>query len=154
MGKKVELLAPAGNYEAFLGAINAGADAVYLGGERFGARAYADNFDAQQILRALHVAHFYGKKIYLTVNTLLKEPELAAVCDYLSPFAKAGLDGVIVQDFGVLSMGPCVTAIRGNACSAVSWAAEAATEGAAPSRAGFPIRCLTAKNGSWKTPIP
>lgn len=103
MGKKVELLAPAGNYEAFLGAINAGADAVYLGGERFGARAYADNFDAQQILRALHVAHFYGKKIYLTVNTLLKEPELAAVCDYLSPFAKAGLDGVIVQDFGVLS---------------------------------------------------
>lgn len=103
MRKQVELLAPAGNYEAFLGAINAGADAVYLGGDRFGARAYADNFDTQQILCALHVAHFYGKRIYLTVNTLLKEPELDTVCDYLSPFAEAGLDGVIVQDFGVLS---------------------------------------------------
>lgn len=101
MAKNVELLAPAGNYEAFLGALNAGADAVYLGGERFGARAYADNFDEEQILRALHVAHFYGKKIYLTVNTLLKERELAELSAYLSPFYEAGLDGVIVQDFGV-----------------------------------------------------
>lgn len=102
MEKKVELLAPAGNYEAFLGAVNAGADAVYLGGEQFGARAYADNFTAEEILRALHVAHFYGKKIYLTVNTLLKERELAALSDYLTPFYEAGLDGVIVQDLGVL----------------------------------------------------
>lgn len=62
MEKKVELLAPAGNYESFLGAVNAGADAVYLGGEQFGARAYADNFTAAEILRALHVAHFYGKR--------------------------------------------------------------------------------------------
>lgn len=100
MEKNVELLAPAGNYEAFLGAINAGADAVYLGGERFGARAYADNFKAEEILRALHVAHFYGKKIYLTVNTLLKERELAELSDYLKPFCEAGLDGVIVQDMG------------------------------------------------------
>lgn len=102
MGKQVELLAPAGNYEAFLGAVNAGADAVYLGGERFGARAYADNFKAEEILRALHVAHFYGKKIYLTVNTLLKERELAMLFEYLSPFYEAGLDGVIVQDLGAL----------------------------------------------------
>lgn len=102
MGEKVELLAPAGNYEAFLGAVNAGADAVYLGGERFGARAYADNFKAEEILRALHVAHFYGKKIYLTVNTLLKERELAELSDYLNPFCEAGLDGVIVQDLGAL----------------------------------------------------
>lgn len=101
MAKKTELLAPAGNYEAFLGAVNAGADAVYLGGQRFGARAYADNFDTEQILRALHVAHFYGKKIYLTVNTLLKERELAELSSYLAPFYDAGLDGVIVQDFGV-----------------------------------------------------
>lgn len=101
MNKRVELLSPAGNYEAFLGAINAGADAVYLGGERFGARAYADNFDTEQIVRALHVAHFYGKKIYLTVNTLLKERELAELSAYLAPFWEAGLDGVIVQDFGV-----------------------------------------------------
>ncbi len=72
MNEFVELLAPAGSYEAFLGALNAGADAVYLGGDRFGARAYAENFDTAEICRALHVAHFYGKKIYLTVNTLLK----------------------------------------------------------------------------------
>ncbi len=102
MGEFVELLAPAGSFEAFLGALNAGADAVYLGGERFGARAYADNFDAEQIVRALHIAHFYGKKIYLTVNTLLKERELVSLYEYLSPFYEAGLDGVIVQDFGVL----------------------------------------------------
>lgn len=101
MNKRVELLSPAGNYEAFLGAVNAGADAVYLGGERFGARAYADNFDTEQMVRALHVAHFYGKKIYLTVNTLLKERELAELSAYLAPFWEAGLDGVIVQDFGV-----------------------------------------------------
>ncbi|MCM1266392.1 MAG: U32 family peptidase, partial [Bacteroidales bacterium] len=102
MEKRVELLAPAGNYEAFLGAVNAGADAVYLGGERFGARAYADNFQAEEILRALSVAHFYGKKIYLTVNTLLKEREVETLSDYLADFYEAGLDGVIVQDLGAL----------------------------------------------------
>ena len=102
MRKKVELLAPAGNYEAFLGAINAGADAVYIGGEKFGARAYAGNFTAEEICRAIHTAHFMGKKIYLTVNTLLKESELAELHDWLLPFYEVGLDGVIVQDMGVL----------------------------------------------------
>ncbi len=101
MEERVELLAPAGNYEAFMGAVNAGADAVYLGGPQFGARAYADNFTTEEIVRALHVAHFYGKKISLTVNTLLKEREMASLGAYLSPFYEAGLDGVIVQDFGV-----------------------------------------------------
>lgn len=101
MGEQVELLAPAGSYEAFLGAVNAGADAVYLGGQQFGARAYADNFTTEEIVRALHTAHFYGKKIYLTVNTLLKEREMASLAEYLRPFYEAGLDGVIVQDFGV-----------------------------------------------------
>ena len=67
----------------------------------FGARAYADNFTAEEIVRALRVAHFYGKKIYLTVNTLLKEREMASLDEYLTPFYEAGLDGVIVQDFGV-----------------------------------------------------
>ena len=85
MDKKVELLAPAGNYEAFMGAMNAGADAVYLGGEKFGARAYADNFTVEEICRALHVAHFMGRKIYLTVNTLLKENEAAQLYEYLLP---------------------------------------------------------------------
>lgn len=102
MGKHVELLAPAGSYEAFLGAINAGADAVYLGGQQFGARAYADNFDTEEIVRALCVAHFYGKKIYLTVNTLLKDREMSSLYEYLAPLYEAGLDSVIVQDFGVL----------------------------------------------------
>lgn len=101
MEKHVELLAPAGSYEAFLGAVNAGADAVYLGGQQFGARAYADNFTTKEIVRALRVAHFYGKKIYLTVNTLLKEREMSSLYKYLQPFYEAGLDGVIVQDFGV-----------------------------------------------------
>lgn len=101
MNEFVELLAPAGSYEAFLGALNAGADAVYLGGDRFGARAYAENLDTEEICRALHIAHFYGKKIYLTVNTLLKERELSGLYEYLAPFYEAGLDGVIVQDLGV-----------------------------------------------------
>ncbi|MDE6212676.1 MAG: U32 family peptidase [Lachnospiraceae bacterium] len=101
MNEFVELLAPAGSYEAFLGALNAGADAVYLGGNRFGARAYAENLDTEQICRALHIAHFYGRKIYLTVNTLLKERELSGLYEYLAPFYEAGLDGVIVQDLGV-----------------------------------------------------
>lgn len=102
MKNKVELLAPAGNYEAFLGAVNAGADAVYLGGEKFGARAYADNFTTQEICRAIHVAHFMGRKLYLTVNTLLKNEEIEELTAYLQPFYEAGLDGVIVQDIGVL----------------------------------------------------
>lgn len=101
MEHKVELLAPAGNYEAFTGAINAGADAVYLGGEKFGARAYADNFSTEEICKALQTAHFMGRKIYLTVNTLLKESEFEELYDYILPFYEAGLDGVIIQDLGV-----------------------------------------------------
>lgn len=101
MEQRVELLAPAGNYEAFIGAVNAGADAVYLGGGKFGARAYADNFSTEEICRALKTAHFMGRKIYLTVNTLLKESEFEELYDYLLPFYEAGLDGVIVQDLGV-----------------------------------------------------
>ena len=102
MKSKVELLAPAGNYTAFLGAINAGADAVYLGGDKFGARAYADNFTTEEVCRAIHTAHFMGRKIYLTVNTLLKDDELAGLYEWLVPFYEEGLDGVIVQDIGVL----------------------------------------------------
>ncbi|MCH5259788.1 MAG: U32 family peptidase [Lachnospiraceae bacterium] len=102
MKSKVELLAPAGNYEAFMGAVNAGADAVYLGGDKYGARAYADNFSTEEICQAIHTAHFMGKKIYLAVNTLIKETELEGLYGWLLPFYEAGLDGVIVQDLGVL----------------------------------------------------
>lgn len=101
MKKKVELLAPAGNYQALVGAINAGADAVYLGGDKFGARAYADNFTKEEICKALRYAHIFGRKIYLTVNTLIKESEFSLLYEYLSPFYEAGLDGVIIQDLGV-----------------------------------------------------
>ena len=101
--KKVELLAPAGNYEAFKGALIAGADAVYLGGSAFGARAYADNFSREEICEAIRYAHIFGKKIYLTVNTLVKEKEFSALYDFLLPFYESGLDGVIIQDIGVLT---------------------------------------------------
>ena len=97
---KVELLAPAGNYESFLGAINAGADAVYLGGSKFGARAYADNFTEEEICKAIRYAHLFGKRVYLTVNTLIKESEFSEIVPYLQPFYEAGLDAVIVQDIG------------------------------------------------------
>ena len=101
MIKNVELLAPAGNYETMLGAFNAGADAVYLGGQGFGARAFADNFTNEEVIRAIRYAHLHGKKIYLTVNTLLKENEVSSFKEFFAPFAYAGLDGAIIQDFGI-----------------------------------------------------
>lgn len=97
-----ELLAPAGDMACLKAAIAAGADAVYLGGQKFGARAFAGNFSDEELLEALDLAHFFGKRIYLTVNTLTKEPELEELIPWLSPFYEAGLDGVIIQDFGVL----------------------------------------------------
>ena len=100
--KKVELLAPAGNFAALKGAINAGADAVYLGGEKYGARAYADNFSREEICEGIHLAHELGRKIYLTVNTLIKENELNGIYSFLKPYYECGLDGVIVQDIGAL----------------------------------------------------
>lgn len=101
--KKIELLAPAGSYESFEAAIGAGADAVYAGGAAFGARAYAQNFDREELLQAINVAHMHNKKLYLTVNTLLKNRELEEqLYDYLLPYYEEGLDAVIVQDLGVL----------------------------------------------------
>ncbi len=97
----VELLAPAGNVEAFMGAIHAGADAVYLAGTKFGARAYADNFTTEQLINCIRYAHLFGRKVYLTVNTLFKDEEINQLYAYLSPFYEAGLDAVIVQDIGV-----------------------------------------------------
>lgn len=101
--QKIELLAPAGSYEAFEAALGAGADAFYVGGSAFGARAYAQNFDREELIRAIETAHVHGKKLYLTVNTLLKNRELKEqLYEYLVPFYEAGLDAVIVQDYGVL----------------------------------------------------
>lgn len=100
--QKVELLAPAGNYDSFIGAINAGADAVYVGGEKFSARAFADNFDTKTLCECIRYAHLFGRKVYLTLNTLIKESEFGEIYEYVKPFYLAGLDGVIIQDFGVL----------------------------------------------------
>ena len=102
MAKRVELLAPCGSYESFLAALNAGADAVYLSGRQYGARAYADNFSDEELVGVIGKAHLYGVKVYLTVNTLVKEQEFAELYGYLQPLYEAGLDGVIVQDMGVL----------------------------------------------------
>ena len=99
---RVELLAPAGNFHALKGAIMAGADAVYLGGALYGARAYADNFTQEEICAGIHLSHVFGKKIYLTVNTLVKEKELDGLYHFLLPFYDEGLDGVIVQDLGAM----------------------------------------------------
>ncbi len=103
-GKRIELLAPAGNREAFYGAVHAGADAVYLGGEKFGARAYADNFSREDLTDCIRYGHIHGCKSYLTVNTLIKEPELPEMVEELGPLYEAGLDGVIVQDIGALQV--------------------------------------------------
>lgn len=99
---RVELLSPAGNAAGFYGAVHAGADAVYLAGNQFGARAYAENFTTEELLECIRYGHLLGRKIYLTVNTLLKNQEMKLLQDYLAPLYEAGLDAVIVQDLGVL----------------------------------------------------
>ena len=97
-----EILAPAGSMDALKAAVHAGADAVYLGGSRYGARAYADNFDEPTLIQAIEYAHIYGVKVYLTVNTLFRNEEMKGLYAYLEPYYRAGLDAVIVQDFGVM----------------------------------------------------
>lgn len=100
--KDFELLAPAGSLEILKGVIESGADAVYVGGSMFGARAYANNFTEEELLEAIDFAHLRGVKVYLTVNTLIKNSESSKLYDYLLPYYKRGLDAVIVQDIGVV----------------------------------------------------
>ena len=100
--KDFELLAPAGNLEIFKGVIESGADALYVGGSMFGARAYANNFTEEELLEAIDFAHLRGVKVYLTVNTLIKNSEFSKLYDYLLVYYKRGLDAVIVQDIGVV----------------------------------------------------
>lgn len=99
----IELLAPAGSYESLCAAVNAGADAVYIGGSMFGARAYAENPDEELLIKGIEYCHLHGRKIYMTVNTLLKESELTEkLYSFLLPYYLHGVDGVIVQDLGVV----------------------------------------------------
>lgn len=103
MKKKIEILAPAGSYESMRAAMNAGCDAVYMGGSKFGARAFADNPNEDTLLQAIDEAHLRNKRLYLTVNTLIKEKEMQSqLYDFLEKYYLAGLDAVIVQDVGVM----------------------------------------------------
>lgn len=102
--QKLELLAPAGSWEALEAAVNAGADAVYMGGKSFGARAYASNFDKEEMAKAVYFAHMHHVRIYITVNTLVDDSELEEMVDYLMFLNNVGVDGIIVQDLGVIRL--------------------------------------------------
>lgn len=97
---KVELVAPAGGWDHLKAALNAGADAVYLGYNRFGARAYAQNFDLPMLKKAAVLAHCRNAKIYLTLNTLIKDSEFPEVARFLNQYSQVCQDGIIIQDFG------------------------------------------------------
>ena len=101
--KLPELLAPAGSFECLVAAVAAGADAVYVGGKRFGARAYAKNFDAGEISRALSYCRLHGVKLYVTVNTLVEDKEMAEVVEYAAELYRLGVDAIIVADIGALA---------------------------------------------------
>lgn len=102
MKDRVEILAPAGSMECLKAAVAAGADAVYAGGALFGARAYAHNLTEEQLLEAIDYVHLHGRRLYLTVNTLIKDREMEKqMYDYLLPYYRQGLDAVIVQDIGL-----------------------------------------------------
>ena len=99
-----ELLVPVGNMDSLKAAVMNGADAIYLGGKRFGARAFAGNFNDEEMISAIHFAHLYGVKIYVTVNTVVFESELEDVYNYCLFLHKTGVDALIVQDLGLMSL--------------------------------------------------
>lgn len=101
---KIELLAPAGSMESLIAAINNGADAIYLGGSKFSARAYASNFDNETMQKAVDYAHSYNVKIYVTMNTLLKQNELKEALKYVGYLYEIGVDALIIQDTGLISL--------------------------------------------------
>lgn len=102
--KKIELLAPAGNFECLKAAIHNGADAIYLGGKNFGARAYATNFSNEEMIHAIEFCHLYGVKLYVTVNTLIKESEIKSFLNYIKFLHTNGVDAVIMQDLGMINL--------------------------------------------------
>lgn len=102
--KKTELLIPVGNKECLIAAINNGADAVYLGGKKFGARAYSNNFDEQEMIEAIKLCHLYGVKIYVTVNTMIFNEEIIEVLNYLNFLYNNNVDAVIMQDNGLIEL--------------------------------------------------
>ena len=99
-----ELLSPAGNMECLKAAVNNGADAIYLGGKTFGARAYAGNFSNEELKEAVNYAHLYGVKIYITVNTIIYNTEVDELIKYIEYLYKIGVDALIMQDIGMISL--------------------------------------------------
>lgn len=102
--KKPELLAPAGNMDAFLAAIEAGADAIYIGGYTFGARAFANNFSDDGIIKCINYAHLYGVKVYITVNTIVYEKEVDLFLNYIDFLHRNNVDAIIIQDLGMFDL--------------------------------------------------
>ena len=102
--KKPELLAPAGNFEALEAAIHGGADSVYVGLKNFGARAFANNFTDQEIVDAIKLCHTYGVKLYVTMNTLIKDSEVDEFIDRVRFLHKNGIDAILIQDFGMMML--------------------------------------------------
>ena len=102
--RKCELLSPVGNMESLYQAIHNGADAVYLGLKSFGARSYAKNFDEEEIIKAIKLCHLYGVKIYITMNTLIKDIEVEDFIKQVDFIHKNGVDAIIMQDFGMICL--------------------------------------------------
>ncbi|MFA9397582.1 MAG: peptidase U32 family protein, partial [Clostridiaceae bacterium] len=100
---EIELLAPAGSYDSLIAAVNTGADAVYVGGNKFSARAKASNFDNETLIKAMNHCHLYGVKVYIAVNTLIKDQELNEAIEYIEFLNNQGVDGVIIQDIGLFN---------------------------------------------------
>ena len=101
---KAELLAPCGNYDCVIAAVNAGADAVYLGGQLFNARAYASNFDNETLEKVCDLCHSFGVKVYVTVNTLYKDEEFSQLIPFIDALYTMGVDGLIMQDLGAIRL--------------------------------------------------
>ncbi|MBQ7374590.1 MAG: U32 family peptidase [Clostridia bacterium] len=99
-----ELLAPAGSFECLIAAIKGGADAIYIGGKKFGARAYAKNFDTEELARAVRYAHLHKRKIYVTLNTLVLDREMDEVLSYARELYRLGVDALIIADLGAISV--------------------------------------------------
>ena len=102
--KKIELLAPAGNMNNLIAAVQAGCDAVYLGGKSFGARAFSKNFNDEEIVKAINYCHLYGVKVYVTVNTLIFEDEVESFLKYVDFLHKNNVDAILIQDLGMLDL--------------------------------------------------
>lgn len=106
---KIELLAPAGNFEKLQAALIYGADAVYIGGKNFSLRAYGDNFTEKEILQAVEFTHSLGKKIYVTVNIFAHNDDIEKISDWLKFLDSSGVDAILISDLGILSLAKSLT---------------------------------------------